>query len=230
MLARLLDRGYRWAFVSNADNLGATLDPSILAWIAREQIPFLMEVADRTPADRKGGHLARRAGGGGLVLREVAQTPEADLDAFQDIARHRFFNTNSVWLDLERVAADLAGDGVIDLPMIVNRKTVDPADPASPGVIQLETAMGAAIASFDGAQALRVPRSRFLPVKTTDDLLVLRSDAYVLDERSHVVAAPGRGAAPPPLVRLDPRWFKLVARLRRALPARALRRWWAATR
>ena len=211
MLARLLDRGYRWAFVSNADNLGATLDPSILAWIAREQIPFLMEVADRTPADRKGGHLARRAGGGGLVLREVAQTPEADLDAFQDISRHRFFNTNTVWLDLERVAADLAGDGVIDLPMIVNRKTVDPADPGSPGVIQLETAMGAAIASFDGAQALRVPRSRFLPVKTTDDLLVLRSDAYVLDDRAHVVSAPGRGGAPPPLVRLDPRWFRLVA-------------------
>ena len=210
MLEQLLDRGYRWAFVSNADNLGATLDPSILAWIAREELPFLMEVADRTPADRKGGHLARHARSGGLVLREVAQTPESDLDAFQDISRHRFFNTNSVWLDLERVAADLADDGVIELPMIVNRKTVDPADPGSPGVVQLETAMGAAIACFNGAEGLRVPRSRFLPVKTTDDLLVLRSDAYTLDERSHVVAAPERGGAPPPLVRLDPRWFKLV--------------------
>ena len=211
MLDQLLSRGYRWAFVSNADNLGATLDPAILAWIAREELPFLMEVADRTPADRKGGHLARRADGGGLVLREVAQTPESDLGAFQDISRHRFFNTNSVWLDLERVAADLAGDGVIDLPMIVNRKTVDPADPGSPAVIQLETAMGAAIACFNGAEGVRVPRSRFLPVKTTDDLLVLRSDAYVLDERSHVVAAPGREGAPPPLVRLDPDRFKLVA-------------------
>ena len=210
MLATLLEQGYRWAFVSNADNLGATLDPRILAWIAREEIPFLMEVADRTPADRKGGHLARRASGDGLVLREVAQTPEEDLDAFQDITRHRFFNTNTIWLDLETVAADLAGDGVIDLPMIVNRKTVDPADKASPKVIQLETAMGAAIASFPGARALRVPRSRFLPVKTTDDLLVLRSDAYVLDERSHVVAAPARGDAGPPLVRLDPAWYRLV--------------------
>jgi len=211
MLDQLLARGYRWAFVSNADNLGATLDPAILAWMARDELPFLMEVADRTPADRKGGHLARRADGGGLVLREVAQTPESDLDAFQDISRHRFFNTNSVWLDLERVAADLVGDGVIDLPMIVNRKTVDPADPGSPGVVQLETAMGAAIACFNGAEGVRVPRSRFLPVKTTDDLLVLRSDAYVLDERSRVVAAPGREGAPPPLVRLDPEWFKLVA-------------------
>ena len=209
-LDRLLEQGYRWAFVSNADNLGATLDPRILAWIAREEVPFLMEVADRTAADRKGGHLAQRADGSGLVLREVAQTPEEDLDAFQDTARHRFFNTNTIWLDLETVAADLAGDGVIDLPMIVNRKTVDPADASSPKVIQLETAMGAAIASFPGARALRVPRSRFLPVKTTDDLLVLRSDAYVLDERSHVVTAPARGGAAPPLVRLDPDWYRLV--------------------
>jgi UTP--glucose-1-phosphate uridylyltransferase len=219
MLERLLEQGYRWAFVSNADNLGATLDPRILAWIAREEVPFLMEVADRTAADRKGGHLAQLAGGEGLVLREVAQTPAEDLDAFQDISRHRFFNTNTIWLDLEKVAADLAGDGVIDLPMIINRKTVDPADASSPKVLQLETAMGAAIASFPGARALRVPRSRFLPVKTTDDLLVLRSDAYVLDERSHVVVAPARGAAPPPLVRLDPDWYKLVDEFDARFPA-----------
>ena len=219
MLTRLLDQGYRWAFVSNADNLGATLDPRILAWIAREDIPFLMEVADRTPADRKGGHLARRAGGEGLVLREVAQTPEADLEVFQDITRHRFFNTNTIWLDLERVAAGLAGGGVIDLPMIINRKTVDPSDPGSPAVIQLETAMGAAIAGFPGARALRVPRTRFLPVKTTDDLLALRSDAYVLDDRSRVVASPGRGGAGQPHVRLDPRWYRLVDDFESRFPA-----------
>ncbi|MCW3049902.1 MAG: UTP--glucose-phosphate uridylyltransferase, partial [Solirubrobacterales bacterium] len=99
LLATLLERGYRYAFVSNADNLGAVLDTRILAWFAGEQIPFLMEVADRTEADRKGGHVARRRGGG-LVLREVAQTPEEDLDAFQDIERHRFFNTNTLWFDL----------------------------------------------------------------------------------------------------------------------------------
>ena len=115
--------------------------------------------------------------------------------------------------------------------MIVNRKTVDPADPGSPGVIQLETAMGAAIACFNGAEGVRVPRSRFLPVKTTDDLLVLRSDAYVLDERSHVVAAPGaRGRAAAARPARPGSWFKLVARLRRALPARGRRRSWSASR
>jgi UTP--glucose-1-phosphate uridylyltransferase len=207
MLDTLLEHGYRYAFVSNADNLAAVLDPRILAWVAREEIPFVMEVADRTEADRKGGHLARRRDGG-LLLREIAQTPDEDVDAFQDIERHRFFNTNTLWVDLEALHATLERDGVLGLPMIVNRKTVDPGDPASPAVIQLETAMGAAIDVFDGARALRVPRRRFAPVKTTDDLLALRSDAYVLTERAQLELAEGRDA--PPLVALDSDHFKLV--------------------
>ena len=109
MLAAMLAAGYRYAFVSNADNLGAVLDPAILCWIAAEEAPFVMEVADRTAADRKGGHLARRADGS-LVLREIAQTPEADLGAFADTERHRFFNTNSIWLDLQALAAAIGGD------------------------------------------------------------------------------------------------------------------------
>jgi UTP--glucose-1-phosphate uridylyltransferase len=171
-----------------------------------------MEVAERTEADRKGGHLARRRGGG-LVLREIAQTPESDEDTFQDITRHRFFNTNTLWVDLRALADLLAhGKGVLGLPMIVNRKTVDPADSSSPAVIQLETAMGAAIDVFEGARALRVPRRRFAPVKTTDDLLVLRSDAYVLTDDAEVVLDPRRaaGGAGPPVAVLDPAFFKLL--------------------
>lgn len=220
LLDRLLAQGYRTAFVANADNLGAVLEPRILAWFAEQGIPFLMEVADRTAADRKGGHLARRPGGG-LVLREIAQTREEDLDAFQDVERHRFFNTNSLWLDLVAIKAVLEErDGVLGLPMIVNRKTVDPADPTSTPVIQLETAMGAAIDVIPGAQAIRVPRTRFAPVKTTDDLLALRSDAYVLHDDGRVVLAPQRAAAGrgAPLVRLDP-CCKLVGDLEARFPA-----------
>ena len=210
MLDALLDGGYRYAFVANVDNLGAVLEPRILAWFAREQMTFLMEVADRTAADRKGGHLAQRPGGG-LVLRETAQTPDDDADAFQDVTRHRYFNTNTLWLDL-RALRDVLGarDGVLGLPMIVNRKTVDPGDPDSTAVIQLETAMGAAIDVFDGARAVRVARSRFAPVKTTDDLLALRSDAYVLQDDGIIALAPQRGDAGAPLVELDARHFKLV--------------------
>jgi UTP--glucose-1-phosphate uridylyltransferase len=211
LLEALLDGGYRYAFVSNSDNLGAVLDPRILAFVASSGAPFLMEVADRTSSDRKGGHLARRVSDGGLVLREIAQTPEEDVDAFQDTAKHRYFNTNTLWIDLHALRDVLAeGDGVIDLPMIVNRKTVDPGDKASTPVIQLETAMGAAIGVFAGAAALRVPRSRFVPVKTTNDLLSLRSDAYVIGDGRAVHLAPERGGVPP-FVDLDTDYYKLVA-------------------
>ena len=198
MLAALLDAGYRYAFVSNSDNLGAVLSPPVLAWFAAEEIPFLLEACDRTEADRKGGHLAVRTADGALVLREVAQTPSGDLEAFQDITRHRFFNTNNLWLDLAALASLMESrGGVLGLPLIVNRKTVDPRDAASPAVVQLESAMGAAIGVFAGARAVRVERRRFLPVKTTSDLLVLRSDAYAMDDPT--VRGPragvGRGAA-----------------------------------
>jgi UTP--glucose-1-phosphate uridylyltransferase len=224
MLQALLDAGYDYAFVANVDNLGAVMEPRILAWFARQEIPFLMEVADRTPADRKGGHLAQRAGGGGfrLVLREVAQTPDADLDAFQDIERHRFFNTNTLWIDLRALAATLgARGGVLGLPMIVNRKTVDPGDASSTPVLQLETAMGAAIDVFDGARAIRVPRTRFAPVKTTNDLLALRSDAYVLHDDGRIAVAPERDGAGAPLVELDSAHFKLLRDFDARFPAGA---------
>jgi UTP--glucose-1-phosphate uridylyltransferase len=220
MLEALLDRGYRYAFLSNSDNLGAVLDPRILAWFAREEVPFAMEVAERTEADRKGGHIARRRDGGGLVLRETSQIRDEDAEAFQDTSRHRFFNTNNLWVDLRALRAVLArGDGVLGLPMIVNRKTVDPSDSSSPEVVQLETAMGAAIDVFEGARALLVPRTRFLPVKTTNDLLALRSDAYVLGDDASVRPAPEREGAAAPLVDLDPDHYKLLADFEARFPA-----------
>jgi UTP--glucose-1-phosphate uridylyltransferase len=210
MLERLLERDYRYAIVSNIDNLGAVLDERILGWVAHEGLPFAMEVAERTEADRKGGHIARRRVDGRLVLREVAQTPEEDMEAFTAISRHLFFNTNTLWIDLRALGQALRErDGVLGLPMILNRKTVDPSDPSSPEVIQIETAMGAAIEVFEGGAALQVSRRRFAPVKTTDQLLALRSDAYVLTEGAHVELAPERDERPP-MVELDPRYYRLI--------------------
>jgi UTP--glucose-1-phosphate uridylyltransferase len=207
MLGELIERGYRYAFLSNSDNLGAVLEPRILDWLASEGLPFVSESTDRTEGDRKGGHLARRRSDGGLVLRETAQTPDEDRGAFEDVSRHRYFNCNNIWVDLRALQRKLdEQDGVLGLPMIVNRKTVDPNDSSSPGVVQLETAMGAAIGVFEGAAALRVPRSRFTPVKTTSDLLVVRSDAYRLGDDWTVSTARER----PPLVSLDPDYFKLM--------------------
>jgi UTP--glucose-1-phosphate uridylyltransferase len=209
MLERLRGAGYRWAFMSNSDNLGAVLDPRILGWVAREEIPFAMEVTQRTEADRKGGHIARRPGGG-YLLRETAQTPKEDLEALQDIGRHRYVNTNNLWLDLDALARVIEErDGVLGLPLIVNRKTLDPGDKSTPPVYQLETAMGAAIGVFDGARPVNVPRTRFSPVKTTEDLLALRSDAYVLADDARV-ELDGRRDGTPPVVDLDDEHFKLL--------------------
>jgi len=208
-LDRLLADGVRYAFVSNSDNLGAILDPGLLRYFADSGAPFLMEVTRRTAADRKGGHLAVRKSDGRLLLREVAQCPDADSAAFQDIERHRFFNTNSLWLRLDLLKAQLAADaGVLPLPMIRNRKTVDPRDKNSPEVYQLETAMGAAIECFEGALAIDVPRSRFAPVKTTADLLALRSDAYEILENGQVRLRPERDGVPPTIILSDD--YKLV--------------------
>ena len=219
-LDRLLRAGYEYAFVSNADNLGAVLDPAILGYIVDKGLPFLMEVADRTAADRKGGHLARRPDGG-LLLREIAQCPADDLPAFQDIERHRSFNTNNLWLHLPTLRRTLIERNYeLDLPMIRNRKTVDPRDPDSTPVYQLETAMGSAIAVFDGAEAIRVPRARFAPVKKSDDLLAVRSDAYLLTRDYRVVLAPERRGQPP-AVELDENYYRLVDDLDCRFPAGA---------
>ena len=219
MLRSLLDDGYEAAFVSNSDNLGAVLDPTLAAAFLNADAPFLMEVVPRTKADRKGGHLARRREDGRLVLRETAQTPEEDREALQDVGRHRYGNTNNLWVDLvalDRVLRERSG--VLGLPMIVNRKTVDPSDQSSPEVFQLETAMGAAIEVFEGAEAIEVSRTRFAPVKTTNDLLVLRSDFYVLTEDVHVVPADGR--EPGSLfVDLDPDHYKLLRDFDARFPA-----------
>jgi UTP--glucose-1-phosphate uridylyltransferase len=219
MLDSLLDGGFRYAFISNSDNLAAVLEPRVLAWIAREEIPFVMEVTDRTEADRKGGHIARR--GDRYLLRETAQTPDEDLDALQDISRHRYVNTNNLWVDLEALKALLAErEGVLGLPLIVNRKTVDPADKSSPEVFQLETAMGAAVGVFEGARPLRVPRSRFSPVKSTEDLLALRSDAYVLTGDARVELDPRREQRPP-VIDLDDDHYKRLRDFEQRFPAGA---------
>jgi UTP--glucose-1-phosphate uridylyltransferase len=211
MLAALLERGFRYAMISNSDNLGARLDPRIPAFMAAEEVPFLMEAVLGTESDRKGGHIARRREDGRLILREVAQTPPEDQDSFRDYRRWRYYNTNNLWVDLRALAAALeAGGGVLELPLIVNRKTVDPRDRDSPEVLQLETAMGAAIGSFPGARLLCVPRTRFAPVKTTDDLLVLRSDVYRVSDGSVLEPAPGRARAGLPYVELDPSVYKLM--------------------
>lgn len=226
LLPKILDAGYEYAFVSNSDNLGAVLDEEILGYMAAEQISFLMEVAHRTLADSKGGHLARRPDGQ-LILRELAQCPPDEMDAFQDIELYRFFNTNNIWLHLPTLYQVMrTHNDMLELPLIRNEKPIDSTNPQSPRVYQLETAMGSAIALFPDAQALCVPRIRFIPVKRNTDLLILRSDVYRLTQEHRLELAPERHAGPPrrpPLVFLDERYYQFIedfnARFARGAPS-----------
>lgn len=212
----LLADGYKYMFVSNSDNLGATLDLKILTHFAETDAPFMMECCERTENDKKGGHLAIRNSDKQLVLRESAMCADEDEPTFQDITKHKFFNTNSLWVRLDHLKATVEKcGGFIPLPMIKNSKTVDPKDGSSQKVVQLETAMGAAIECFQGASAIVVPRSRFAPVKKCNDLLLLRSDAYTIDENFIPVLNPECGGTAP-IINLDSKKYKFVGALEEA--------------
>ena len=208
VLDALLAEGFRYACVSNSDNLGAVPSARIAGWFAASGAPYAAELCPRTAADRKGGHLAVRKSDGQLILRDTAQTAPDEMHFFTDEYHHPFFHTNNLWWDLEQLKAALTERGaVLGLPLIRNTKNVDPTDKESPEVFQIETAMGAAIEVFEGATAIVVGRDRFLPVKTTNDLLMLRSDAYNLDEDGALRLAVRKA----PVIDLDPAFYKTMA-------------------
>ncbi len=218
MLDDLLIAGFEYAFVSNSDNLGAVVDNRILGYFIDHKLPFMMEVADRTLADRKGGHLAKRSADGQLILRESAQCPDEDVDTFQNIDIHKYFNTNNLWINLRALKRAMESRNyVLGLPMIRNSKTVNPRDKDSDKVYQLETAMGSAIAVFEGAGAMRVPRTRFAPVKTTGDLLAVRSDCYNLSAENRIVPNEERSLGQV-VIKLDSDHYKLIDQMEAAFP------------
>ena len=205
MLKSLINQGITYAFISNSDNLGATMDTALLGYFSQNQLPFMMEVARRTPADVKGGHIARHKDGR-LILREAAQCPQDELDAFQDINLYGFFNTNNIWINLQALARLIDKHGTVKLPLIRNPKTLDPRDASSPKVYQAETAMGAAISLFEGATVIQVPSSRFFPVKKCNDLLAIRSDRFVFAKEKILTTNPAVGSKGIE-IDLDPRYY-----------------------
>jgi UTP--glucose-1-phosphate uridylyltransferase len=218
LLDRLRDQGYRYASVSNSDNLGAAPDASIAGWFAASGAPYAAEICRRTPADRKGGHLAIRKADRRLILRDTAQTASEEMHFFTDEYRHPYFHTNNLWFDLEVLARTLEErQSVLGLPLIKNEKNVDPADSSSPAVIQIESAMGAAIEVFEGATAIGVGRDRFLPVKTTSDLLLLRSDVYEVADDGRL----SKVTDSTPLVDLDSKYYKTIAAFEQRIPDEA---------
>ena len=207
LLDKLIDAGFQYASTAKADNIGAVPSAKVAGWFASSGAPYAAELCKRTPADVKGGHLAVRNSDGRIILRDTAQTPSDQMHYFTDQYRHPYFHTNNLWFDLVALREVLRQrDGVLGLPLIRNAKTVNPADSTTTPVVQIECAMGAAIEAFEGASAIEVPRSRFLPVKTTNDLMVLRSDAYEVDVAGQLNATVGQVC----VVELDPKYYKTI--------------------
>ena len=222
LLDALIKRGHDFAFVSNADNLGAVLDLRLLGFMVECRVPMVMEAAYRTPSDRKGGHLSKGKNGQ-LVVREFAQCPPDELEQFQDIHAFPYFNTNNIWLHLPSLRDFLeTNEGFMPLFPIFNQKPLDPLQPAGQQIIQMESALGSAISVFPGATAVRVPRSRFLPVKRCEDLLVMQSDVFQINQQFRLIMNAKRLTATPPRrppqVSLDPRYYGTYDRLRAHFP------------
>ncbi len=206
LIDKLLDKGIEFLFISNSDNLGAIVEPKILNEMIENDIDFVMEVCNRTEMDKKGGHLARKKSGE-LILREVAQCPDDEINEFQNIELYKYFNTNNLWIRLKELKNLLTKyKGVLPLPLILNEKKVDEIP-----VYQFETAMGSAISLFNKSKAVCVPRNRFLPVKKTQDLLLLWSDIYYLNERSILEK---NSNAKEIIVDLDPKFYGNIEQLK----------------
>ena len=174
VLQKLIDAGREILFISNADNLGAVVDPVILNYMDEFSIPFLMEMTAKTPADVKGGTLYQQDGK--IKLLEIARVPDEKIDEFCDMKKFKVFNTNNIWINLVALNNRLKKDS-LELNVLVNRKNIK----GSP-IVQLETAIGSGFECFDGAVGLSVSRERFLPVKKTDDLLLVRSNLFTLNK------------------------------------------------
>ncbi|GAA5817260.1 putative UTP--glucose-1-phosphate uridylyltransferase [Mucor flavus] len=173
LLDQLLSQGKEYLFVSNVDNLGATVDLNILHHMIESGSEFLMEVTDKTKADIKGGTLIDY--NGQIRLLEIAQVPDEHVEDFKSIKKFKIFNTNNLWIDL-KATKRIMDEESLDLEIIVNHKTTDHGEK----VIQLETAVGSGIKHFKQAHGINVPRTRFLPVKSTSDLFLVTSNLYSL--------------------------------------------------
>ncbi|BHF58254.1 UTP--glucose-1-phosphate uridylyltransferase [Sparganum proliferum] len=206
LAADMLAAGKEWLFISNIDNLGASVDLNILNFLLtsnKGSSPpgFVMEVTDKTRNDVKGGTLV--AYEGRLRLLEIAQVPKEHVDEFTSVRKFRIFNTNNLWANLKEVE-ELVKTNQLAMEVIYNPKTLD----SGLNIIQLEEAAGAAIRNFQGAIGINVPRSRFLPVKTTSDLLVMMSNLYALED-GHIFMSPKRSFPSVPLVKLGEEFKKV---------------------
>lgn len=179
ILDKLISMGIKYAFISNIDNLGATIDYKILNDLIKSDVDFALELTPKTLQDVKGGTLIKYDGK--YKMFEVAQCPPDKLNEFTSIDKFKYFNTNNVWIKLEAIK-DLVSnlDYLNDIDLIINQKKLKDGREC----IQLEYAIGSMVKFFDKVKCYSVPRDRFIPVKTNKDLELIRSDQYVMNKET----------------------------------------------
>ncbi|XP_031495700.1 UTP--glucose-1-phosphate uridylyltransferase [Nymphaea colorata] len=205
-LDAFLAQGKEYVFVANSDNLGAVVDLKILNHLVKNQNEYCMEVTPKTLADVKGGTLISYEGR--VQLLEIAQVPDEHVNEFKSITKFKIFNTNNLWVNLKAIKRLVEADA-LKMEIIPNPKEVDGVK-----VLQLETAAGAAIRFFDRAIGVNVPRSRFLPVKATSDLLLVQSDLYTVVD-GFVTRNEARTNPANPTIELGPEFKKVGNFLKR---------------
>lgn len=211
ILQELIDSGKETLFVSNGDNLGATVDLDILRYMQDTQSEYVMELTDKTRADVKGGTIINYDGH--VQLLEIAQVPKEHVEEFKSIKKFKYFNTNNLWMDL-RAMKRVVEAQELQMEIIPNPKSMKRGGKEIQ-VLQLETAAGAAIRYFRNARGMNVPRSRFLPVKTSSDLMLVKSDLYTLVHGSLKMDASRYGGTP--LIKLG-NSFKKVSDFQDRIP------------
>lgn len=205
-LEALLSKGKEYVFVANSDNLGAVVDLKILNHLVQNKNEYCMEVTPKTLADVKGGTLISYDGK--VQLLEIAQVPDEHVNEFKSIEKFKIFNTNNLWVNLNAIKRVVQADA-LKMEIIPNPKEVEGIK-----VLQLETAAGAAIKFFDNAIGINVPRSRFLPVKASSDLLLVQSDLYT-ETDGYVIRNPARTNPENPSIELGPEFKKVGDFLKR---------------
>ncbi|CAN6975031.1 unnamed protein product [Brassica oleracea var. botrytis] len=205
-LDAFISQGKEYVFVANSDNLGAVVDLKILKHLIQNKNEYCMEVTPKTLADVKGGTLISYEGK--VQLLEIAQVPDEHVNEFKSIEKFKIFNTNNLWVNLKAIKKLVEADA-LKMEIIPNPKEVDGVK-----VLQLETAAGAAIRFFENAIGVNVPRSRFLPVKATSDLLLVQSDLYTLVD-GFVTRNKARTNPTNPAIELGPEFKKVASFLGR---------------
>jgi UTP--glucose-1-phosphate uridylyltransferase len=201
LLDKLLDEGRKFMFISNIDNLGAVVDLKILNKVSTENRSYAAETVAKTPDDWKGGMPILYKDR--VKLLEIAQVPDGHMDDFKNIEIFDIFNSNNMWVNLVTLKKALDEDKIL-LDVIKNKKVYNDRN-----VIQIESAAGSVIQSFPDSISIKVPRKRFIPVKSCNELLLVRSDLYHTSAEGEFHINEARKLTTLPSVKLSPKFQKV---------------------